>query len=89
MGHPGAAEGDGGAAVAAAGQDQNRTGVRIRQIVRIRATKQARPASEGSMSTLLTGTRSLLPTLLLVAVVSVLVLVVLPAVLAAAGGTAT
>ncbi len=40
------------------------------------------------MSTLAAGTKSLLPTLLLVAVVSVLVLVVLPAVLAAAGGTA-
>ena len=40
------------------------------------------------MSKFVTGTRSLLPTLLLVAVVSVLVLVVLPAVLAAAGGTA-
>lgn len=39
------------------------------------------------MSTLQTGTRSLLPTLLLVAVFSVLVLVVLPAVLAAAGRT--
>jgi hypothetical protein len=41
------------------------------------------------MSTLVAGTRSLLPTLLLVAVASVLVLVVLPAVLMAAGGTAT
>jgi competence protein ComGC len=40
------------------------------------------------MSTFAAGTKSLLPTLLLVAVVSVLVLVVLPAVLAAAGGTA-
>jgi hypothetical protein len=42
-----------------------------------------------AMSTLVTGTRSLLPTLLLVAVASVLVLLVLPAVLLAAGGTAT
>jgi hypothetical protein len=42
-----------------------------------------------AMSTLATGTRSLLPTLLLVLLVGVLVLVVLPAVLAAAGGTAT
>lgn len=41
------------------------------------------------MSTLAAGTKSFLPTLLLVAVVSVLVLVVLPAVLMAAGGTAT
>ncbi len=41
------------------------------------------------MSTLANGTRSLLPTLLLVMVVGVLVLVVLPAVLEAAGGTAT
>jgi hypothetical protein len=41
------------------------------------------------MSTLVTGTRSLLPTLLLIALAIVLVLVVLPAVLAAAGGTAT
>jgi hypothetical protein len=40
------------------------------------------------MSTLVAGTRFLLPTLLLVLLVSVLVLVVLPAVLAAAGGTA-
>jgi hypothetical protein len=41
-----------------------------------------------AMSTLATGTRSLLPTLLLLLLVGVLVLVVLPAVLAAAGGTA-
>jgi hypothetical protein len=39
------------------------------------------------VSTLVAGTRILLPTLLLVAVASVLVLVVLPAVLAAAGRT--
>jgi hypothetical protein len=42
-----------------------------------------------AMSTLAAGTRSLLPALLLVLLVGVLVLVVLPAVLAAAGGTAT
>lgn len=42
-----------------------------------------------AMSTFAHGTRSLLPTLLLVLLASVLVLVVLPAVLLAAGGTAT
>lgn len=42
-----------------------------------------------AMSTLASGTRSLLPTLLLILLVGVLVLVVLPAVLVAAGGTAT
>ncbi len=41
------------------------------------------------MSALARGSRSLLPTLLLVALVSALVLVVLPAVLVAAGGTAS
>jgi hypothetical protein len=41
------------------------------------------------MSTLSHGTRSLLPTLLLLLLATVLVLGVLPAVLAAAGGTAT
>ncbi len=41
------------------------------------------------MSTLARGSRSLLPTLLLVALASALVLVVLPAVLVAAGGTAS
>jgi len=42
-----------------------------------------------TMSTFATGTKSLLPTLLLVLLATVLVLVVLPAVLLAAGGTAT
>ena len=42
-----------------------------------------------AMSTLAAGTRSLLPTLLLILVVGVLVLVVLPAILAVAGGAAT
>jgi hypothetical protein len=41
------------------------------------------------MSTLATGTRSLLPILLLLLLAGVLVFVVLPAVLTAAGGTAT
>jgi len=41
------------------------------------------------MSTLAAGTRSLLPTLLLILGVGVLVLVVLPAILAVAGRTAT
>jgi hypothetical protein len=40
------------------------------------------------MRTLATGTRSLLPALLLVLLVGALVLVVLPAILAAAAGTA-
>jgi hypothetical protein len=56
------------------------------------ATMQQMPSDRRlmvAMSTLVTGTRSLLPTLLLVAVASVLVLLVLPAVLLAAGGTAT
>jgi hypothetical protein len=42
-----------------------------------------------AMSTLAAGTRSLLPALLLILVVGVLVLVVLPAILAVAGGAAT
>jgi hypothetical protein len=46
-------------------------------------------AVKEAMKTLTSGTRSLLPTLLLLLLVGVLVLVVLPAVLAAAGGTAT
>jgi len=41
------------------------------------------------MSTLTAGTRSLLPRILLLLLAGVLVLVVLPAVLAIAGGTAT
>ena len=41
------------------------------------------------MSTLAAGTRSLLPTLLLILGVGVLVLVVLPAILAVAGRAAT
>jgi hypothetical protein len=41
------------------------------------------------MSTLVTGTRSLLPRILLLLLAGVLVLVVLPAILAIAGGTAT
>jgi hypothetical protein len=41
------------------------------------------------MSTLAAGTRSLLPRILLLLLAGVLVLVVLPAVLAIAGGTAT
>jgi hypothetical protein len=41
------------------------------------------------MSTLAAGTRSLLPALLLILIVGVLVLVVLPAILAVAGGAAT
>jgi hypothetical protein len=41
------------------------------------------------MSTLAAGTRSLLPRLLLLLFAGVLVLVVLPAILAIAGGTAT
>ncbi len=41
-----------------------------------------------AMSTLVTGTRSLLPTLLLVLLAGVLVLVVLPAVFLAAAGPA-
>jgi competence protein ComGC len=42
-----------------------------------------------AMSTLAAGTRSLLPALLLILIVGVLVLVVLPAILAVAGGAAT
>ena len=42
-----------------------------------------------AMSTLVTGARSLLPTLLLVLLVSALVLVVLPAVILAAGGASS
>lgn len=42
-----------------------------------------------AMSTLAAGTRSLLPRILLLLLAGVLVLVVLPAVLAIAGGTAT
>jgi hypothetical protein len=41
------------------------------------------------MSTLAAGTRSLLPRILLLLLAGVLVLVVLPAILAIAGGTAT
>jgi hypothetical protein len=41
------------------------------------------------MSTLAAGTRSLLPRILLLLLAGVLVLVVLPAMLAIAGGTAT
>jgi hypothetical protein len=52
-----------------------------------RATNWPSAASDNWVSTLVAGTRFLLPTLLLVAVASVLVLVVLPAVLAAAGRT--
>jgi hypothetical protein len=93
--------GVGGAADAAAGLDHARTAVLFRQAgartphrprksnppVCERATNRPSTASDKWVSTLVAGTRILLPTLLLVAVASVLVLVVLPAVLAAAGRT--
>ncbi len=51
--------------------------------------KRGLPCVYWRMSTLVAGTRSLLPTLLLILLAGVLVLVVLPVVLAAAGGPAT
>jgi hypothetical protein len=54
-----------------------------------RCNKTGVAAVTVAMSTLATRTRSLLPTLLLMLLAGVLVLVVLPAVLSAAGGTAT
>lgn len=79
---------DGGAAVAAAERHQTRTPVLHGQPTSACNKTGAAVVTE-PMSTLATGTRSLLPTLLLILLVGVLVLVVLPAVLAAAGGTAT
>jgi len=79
---------DGDAAVAAAGHHQTRTDVLFGQ-PRISCNKTGAIDVTDPMSTLAAGTRSLLPTLLLILLVGVLVLVVLPAVLAAAGGTAT
>lgn len=79
---------DGGAAVAAAGRYQTRTPVLFSQPTSA-CNKTGACVVTHPMSTLAAGTRSLLPALLLVLFVSVLVLVVLPAVLAAAGGTAT
>ena len=82
---------DGGAAVAAAGYVKTRTNVLFSQS-RSRpdaCNKSAVGVVTQAMSTLVAGTRSLLPSLLLILLAGVLVLVVLPAVLAAAGGTAT
>jgi hypothetical protein len=79
---------DGGAAIAAAGCLHDRTHVlSVKEPTRC---NKARPAFvTQAMSTLAAGTRSLLPRLLLLLLAGVLVLVVLPAVLAIAGGTAT
>jgi hypothetical protein len=79
---------DGGAAVAAAGCSQTRTHVRSCQ-PQSACNKTVAIVVTQAMRTLAAGTRSLLPSLLLILLAGVLVLVVLPAVLAAAGGTAT
>ncbi len=79
---------DGDTAVAAAGSPDDSTNVLYGQP---KSTCNKCPAAlvTQAMSTLVTGTRSLLPRILLLLLAGVLVLVVLPAILAIAGGTAT
>jgi len=79
---------NGGAAVAAAGCHQDRTGVLFGQPASARNKARAVLVTR-IVSTLAAGTRSLLPRLLLLLFAGALVLVVLPAILAIAGGTAT
>ena len=79
---------DGGTAVAAAGVSNDRTDVLFSQSKSACNKSRAILVTE-AMSTLAAGTRSLLPRILLLLLAGVLVLVVLPAVLAIAGGTAT
>jgi hypothetical protein len=87
MAQPGREE-DGDAAVAAAGVHNNRTDVLFGQL-KSGCNKSRAALVTQAMSTLAAGTRSLLPRILLLLLAGVLVLVVLPAVLAIAGGTAT
>ena len=89
---PGAAEGRRrGRRGGGAGIKIEQTFDQVKPPTRLRWTQQTPPSTRHrwTMSTLARGSRSLLPTLLLVALVSALVLVVLPAVLVAAGGTAS
>jgi hypothetical protein len=87
MAQPGREE-DGGAAVAAAGALNDRTDVLSGQ-PKSACNKVRAAFVTQAMSTLAAGTRSLLPRILLLLLAGVLVLVVLPAILAIAGGTAT
>ena len=78
---------DGGTAVAAAGSTHNRTHVRFDQPESACNKSRANLVTQ-AMSTLAAGTRSLLPRILLLLLAGVLVLFVLPAILALAGGAA-